>query len=75
MDYVLAILLIAVVLTYSIIGMKASRYLKREMFHVSAEFYTDFTQYWWRQLLIGFAFGFVLIPIALIHWLIVGRNR
>lgn len=71
----LGIVLIVVVVIYSFIGMKAVRYIKREMFHVSVEFFSNAVDFWWKEYLKGFVFGWLAIPIALIHWLIVGRNH
>ena len=68
------VLAIAIVI-YTIIGMIAVKYVKSNLLGIDAEYTNSLYNYFIRNMLWGFFLGWLAIPVALIHWLVVGRNR
>ena len=67
-----------VVIIYVIAGMMAVKYIKVNILGVVAEFTPSLWHSFIKNLVFGTFLGFVAIPVALVHWiimLIVGKNR
>lgn len=62
-------------LIYVIAGVTAVKYVKANIFGVVAEYTTSLYNSILKNIVWGAVFGWLAIPVALIHWLIVGRNR
>ena len=60
---------------YTIAGVMAVKYVKANIFGVVAEYTNSLYNLFLKNLVYGFLLGWLAIPVALIHWLIVGRNR
>lgn len=60
---------------YTIISMIAVKYVKANIFGVVAEYTNSLYNLFLKNLIWGFLLGWLAIPVALIHWLVVGRNR
>ncbi len=63
------------ILIYTILGMIAVKYVKANIFGVVAEYTNSLYNLFVKNIVWGMAFGWLAIPVALIHWLVVGRNR
>ena len=62
-------------LIYVIAGVSAVKYVKTNIFGVVAEYTDSLLNLFIKNVLYGSLFGWLAIPVALIHWLIIGRNR
>lgn len=60
---------------YTIISMIAVKYVKANIFGVVAEYTNSLYNLFLKNLVWAFLLGWLAIPVALIHWLIIGRNR
>lgn len=64
-----------VAIIYIFFGIKAVKYVKANIFGVYAEYTNDLFRYFLKNVILGLFFGWLAIPVAIIHWLIVGRNE
>lgn len=62
------------VIVYIIAGTWAVKYVKSEIFHVTAVFTTNWLRYHVDQVVWGAFMGWLAIPIALLHRIIFNRN-
>lgn len=65
---------IIVVVIYVVLGMKAIRYVKVNIFGVVAEYTNDLAQHLLQKIISAALFGWLAIPVALIHWFFVGHK-
>ena len=67
-----------VAIIYVIAGMIAVKYIKTNIFGVVAEITPSLWHSFIKNLVFGAFLGFIAIPVALIHWIIMlalGKNR
>lgn len=60
---------------YIFFGIKAVRYVKRNIFGVAFEVTHDLFTYWLSQFIWGVIMGWLAIPVMIIHWIFVGRKN
>lgn len=66
---------VIVFVIYVIAGVSAVKYVKTNIFGVVAEFTDSLLNLFIKNVLYGSLFGWLAIPVALIHWIFIGRNR
>lgn len=63
-----------ILIIYAIIGPMAVKYVKVNIFGVVAEYTDNLFNLFLKNLIWGLFLGWLALPVAIIHWLIVGRN-
>lgn len=65
-----------IVVIYCVIGSKCIKYCKYHLFGVTAEYYSgDLGSKVLRDLVQGFLFGWLAIPVALLHKIFFGGSK
>ena len=62
------------ILLYIYAGDKANYYLKRNLLHVEAEYYSDTGNYLLSRFIWGAILGWATIPIAVLHHLLTNKQ-
>lgn len=74
MNQISKVLITVAFFAYIIFGTAAVSYVKREIFGWETVFTTNIVKYYMFQIVLGIIFGWLAIPVALIHHVVTNRD-